>query len=387
MKKIGILTYFWAHNPGTFLQACATQAALEKKFPDDRVELANYQYRRMYFRPSRRSIWPVQFVRDIRRFYLYEEIKKRYLTTSHNEMVTHDSQQAWDFLEKQQYDLIVVGADTILEFLPFHQRENQIPAFWLPAEFQAKKVACASSAGALTLDRLSREHKMHCRESINGFDLIAVRDEATCTLLKELGLRDTAKLQMIPDPTFSHKIDYSHAEELIKRKRLDFSRPTIALYLLKTFRPAAELAAYYKSRGFQVISLAPVNYGDIVLNDISPLEWASIYKYFSLVVTDRFHGTIYSLKNLTPVVSVVSDTAKKTRHGHSKVYSLLKLFGLNESNFIDAIGGCDIDMVTSITDAAMQNFDKQKVRQKLEQLEKEYNMFVNKIPELFSGKK
>lgn len=379
MRKIGILTYFWASNPGTFLQAYSTLEALKKKFPEDRVELVDYRHRKVYFKPSLKSIWVGQLIRDMRKYSTYRNMRKKYLTRSANSLISHDSALAWDFIKKQGYDLVVVGADTILQFLPFHFAEGFVPVYWLPPDLGCRKVACATSAGALAKEQLSDKFRKLCKESINNFDLIGIRDDATYALIKALGLKDESKLEMVPDPTFTYEIDYSCVEEFIKKKELDFSRPTVAFNLLKSFKPAAELAAYYKSKGFQVISLVPTAYGDLSLIDMSPFEWAGIFKYFDLVVTDRFHGTVFSLKNLTPVVSVVSDKFKISNRGFSKTYSLLKLFGLEESNHINAIGTKDIREIVSIADRAVEDFDKDSVAAKLERLKAEYNSFVDKI--------
>ncbi len=44
MKKIGVLTYFWGDNPGTFLQALSMCQVLMKYFPQDTIELIDYRY-------------------------------------------------------------------------------------------------------------------------------------------------------------------------------------------------------------------------------------------------------------------------------------------------------------------------------------------------------
>ena len=38
LKKIGILTYFWSDNPGSFLQALAVLRQLEKRFSEYHIE-------------------------------------------------------------------------------------------------------------------------------------------------------------------------------------------------------------------------------------------------------------------------------------------------------------------------------------------------------------
>jgi polysaccharide pyruvyl transferase WcaK-like protein len=306
-------------------------------------------------------------------------MQKTHLVTSADRLNTHDSQRAWEFIEKQQYDLIVVGSDTVLQFLPSHFRQDSVPPYWLPPEIGCKKAMCAASAGVLTLDQLSSNQREACKKSINSFDLVSLRDDSTFALMKDLGLKDESKIEMVSDPTFAYEIDYTYREKLMQERNIDFSKPTVLLHLWRFFKPAKELAAYYKSKGFQVLLLGPAKYGDLCLTDISPFEWAGIFRDCRLVVTGRFHDTLFSLKNLTPVVSVACHKSVVTNNGLSKYFSLLKLFGLHNTNYIDGVGMDDVDSAIQITDNAMHNFNKQSVKDKLQQIKNAFDAFVDEI--------
>lgn len=347
------------------------------------MELIDYRHRHVYFRPNRSCMTLSQWLRDLRRYIIYEDMKKKHLITSNDHLISRDSKKAWEFIERQRYDLIVVGSDTILELHRRHIQQGCIPVYWLPVRIGCKKVMCAASARALTYEQLSDSQRKAFRESINNFDLIGVRDESTLALIRALGLRDEFKLQVVPDPTFVFEIDYAPIEKLLRERNISFSKPTVGLNLPGSFKVAAVVAAHYKSKGFQVLSLVPAKYGDISLTDISPFEWVGIYRYLCLVITDRFHGTLFSLKNLTPVVSVVCDRSLTTNDGLSKHYSLLRLFDLHESNFV-SVGGLDgVGKIIKITDKAMCTFDKPAVKQGLTYLKNDFHTFVDKIVGLF----
>ncbi len=386
MKKIGILTYFWSNNPGTFLQAYSTCEAIRNRFPNDQVELVDLRYFRSYFLPRslRTHLTVGTFIRDLKRYSIYKEVQKNYLETSSERIVTQDNKRAWEFIEKQRYDLIVVGSDTVLQFLPFHFRGDSVPPYWLPPEICCKKAMCAASVRALTIEQLSPNQQKTCIESVNSFDLIGVRDDATYALARNLGLKDESKLHMVPDPTFSYDIDYTFVETLMRKKNLDFSKPIVALHLPRILKPATELIAYYKSKGFQVISLCVAKCEIPCLTDISPFEWAGIFKYCRLVITYRFHDTLFSLKNLTPVISLAWNRKYITDRGHSKYYSLLKQFGLHSTNLVNSVGLDDASKIIEIADKAMRNFDERVVECVLEQLRGQYNTFVDKISDLLT---
>lgn len=350
------------------------------------MELVDLRYLRGYFLPKslRTRLTIGTFIRDLKRYGIYKEVQKKYLATSREKLVTRDSKRAWKFINEQKYDLIVVGSDTILQFLPYHFRQDSVPPYCLPPEINCKKAMCAASAGVLTLDQLSSNQRRAVEKSINSFDLVSLRDDSTFALMRDLGVKDESKLEMVADPTFAYDIDYTCREKVVQERNIDFSKPTVLLHLWRFFKLAAELAAYYKSKGFQVLLLDPARYGDLCLSDISPFEWAGIFRDCRLVVTGRFHDTLFSLKNLTPVVSVACHKSVVTKNGLSKYFSLLKLFGLHNTNYIDGVGMNDIDHVIQITDNAMHNFDKQSVKQRLIQLTDQFNAFADKIANLIT---
>ena len=98
-----------------------------------------------------------------------------------------------------------------------------------------------------------------------------------------------------------------------------------------------------------------------------------------MVITGAFHGTVFSLKNLIPVVSVVYEKRLITNEGLSKYYSLLKQFGLHNSNLINGIGHGDAGTVIEGAERAVCNFNKQMVRKRNRQLRDEFNAFADKV--------
>ncbi|MEW5803028.1 MAG: polysaccharide pyruvyl transferase family protein [bacterium] len=382
MKKIGLLTYFWDHNPGTFLQAYATLEALKKRFPKDHVELINYKLRKVPFTTALMHRKPAELIEDLRRHYKYKDAQRKYLPLGSKSLITWDYHEASHFIKSLKYDLIVVGSDTLLDFRPDHLKRGTAPVYWLHPGINAKKIMCGSSAKAWTYEELTKEQRTILKGSIKDFDLLGVRDEATYNLMKALGGDDRSRLYKIPDPTFSFEIDYSFAESLVKKRKIDFSKPSVMLSLPEWYKPVHDLASYYRSRGFQIIKLEFARYPDLCLHGISPFEWAGVYRYFDLVITDRFHGTVFSLKNGTPVVSIICRKDLVTSTGNSKYYSLLEPFGLHRTNIVDGMSNLHPDHIIEVTERVRQNFPKIFVQQKVQELKGAYNAFVDQIPSI-----
>ena len=76
------------------------------------------------------------------------------------------------YILSQNYDLIIVGADTVLEILPKHFRLEQVPIYWLPPKVKCKKIMFSASAGALTYDILDKVYQKAGR--VQGWAIITV---------------------------------------------------------------------------------------------------------------------------------------------------------------------------------------------------------------------
>ena len=275
MKKIGILTFFRVDNPGAVLQAYSTQEQLTDRFPDARVEIVNFSYDRKYFFPeSRTSLHVDQFIREFRRYFIYQKFRDGFFKLSKDSLVTHDSTKLWAFIEKQNYDLIVVGSDIILQAFSFHRRNGSVPASWLPSWLTCKKVISSASAFSLKYKQLNLHQQNAFKDSINGFDLISVRDDITYELIRDSGYQDLSRVRKMPDPTFTFEIDYGYSEKLLFSRGIDTSKPTILIHLDRTYKPAKQLVSYYKDAGYQILSLNRLKGSDANLADISPFQWA-----------------------------------------------------------------------------------------------------------------
>ncbi|HOO91668.1 MAG TPA: polysaccharide pyruvyl transferase family protein [Syntrophales bacterium] len=384
MRKIGILTYFWADNPGTFLQAYSTYRAISQLFPEDRVELINYKHRYVFYKPSLGHILTGKFMEGYKRHVQFQGLIHDNLPLSRHRITSRDRLSASDYIRRQNYDLIVVGSDTVLQMLPFHFKKNEVPIYWLPANIPCRKVVCAASSSALSIRDLTESQIIECRNSMEHYDFIGVRDDATYSLLSSLGIRNMSSLEIIPDPTFSMDIDYSHIENLFGKTGFEPDEKSVVIDLPRRFTAAHQIADHFRARGYRIISLVPADYADYCFINVSPFEWAGIYRYCELVITQRFHGTIYSLKNFVPVMTVVWTDELKSREGLSKHRSLLKSFGMDEFSYIDGGSLKDPRHVFTNSEKVMAEFDRDTVIKNLERHRNAYLEFIHKIPPLIS---
>jgi len=382
MKKVGILTYFWAENCGTFLQAYSMQRALARRLPACRVELIDLRHRSTAFRLRKTHLILPRLVQDLRRRRRFQASRTGHLVRSEEAILTDDHEVASEFLRRQDYDLIVVGADTVLQLLPEYSRRGQPPVYWLPADLDAAKVVFSASCHALRADTLDQPMRARLAESLNAFDLVGVRDDATEALVRDLGLRDPEKLHRTPDPTVTFDIDYGPIDRLLARAKIDLDRPTLGINLPRQCPLREPVIRQYKDRGFQVLGLNFTPSAHVRLSDLSPFEWAGIYRYFRLTVTDRFHGSIFSLKNATPVVAVDTSASRVTRDGDSKTRSLLKEFGLARTHHVNDSRVSSLEGALGVTGSAVEKFDAGAVGKRVREMRRTFDAFLEKVASL-----
>lgn len=380
MKKIGILTYLIDQNPGTFLQAYSMLTAVANRFPDSRVEIIDYLFKPAVFRLRKGHLNLNRLVEEYKLYCKYKEVQQQFLVKSPTGIVSSDYDTVAEFIEKNNYDMVIVGSDTVLDIFHTFSIKGKSPTliFWLPRRLKCKKVVFSASVNALTYDRLDEVLREMLSESITDFDLVGVRDEMSYKLMESLGLKNSPKLAITPDPTFIFDIDYSYVDKLLKTKAISFKTPTLGISLSWRLPVCKQIIKYYKSKGFMVVSLGYNKYADVCLMGLTPFEWAGIYRYFTLTITDRFHGTIFSLKNKTPVVTIDWSEVRFTPEGLSKNYCLLKLFNLEKTHHISFEKIRDFADVLAITDTAIETFDYAGVEQTLAALRKNFNEFLDR---------
>ena len=383
MKRIGILTYFWGHNFGTVLQAYSTLSLLSRRFNNEHVEIINYQPKQI----KTKYIWNFFHLKKVIRYFrdvaVFDDFRKYSLNLDAKPLITRDYLQAIDFI-RGKYDVIVVGSDTVWEIESLESK-NLAPfpnIYWVPSEIEAKNVAFSVSSGTTTSERLNDETLGAMRAVANEFDLIGIRDDITEKLVKDLGIQDQDKIVRTPDPTFTYKIELTKIRQKLERTGINLAKPIAGVNLPSIEGLRGAIIEYLRSNGFQVLALNNVvrDKGVFALPSITPFEWAELFKYLTISITDRFHGAIFSLKNLTPVITIDCEKKRFTATGDSKTLSLLKEFDLDSSFHLNIYDlETNQEALFQSIEYAETNFDKVSVERRLAELELRCSRFVDRI--------
>jgi len=376
-KKIGVLTYTREYaNIGTNMQSYCTLKAVQRAYPDDRVELVNYSGWKPAMRPylsqvSLKSLWY-----DLVRILKYKKFFREELVFGKESLISDDLQKSLAFIRDQNYDAIYVGSDTLLELTRAHK--DELTAYWLDDTIPSKKFLLAASALNVTFEGITEKQKAAMQKTVDDYRLLGVRDAVTHRLIASFTKPGDNRLSTIPDPTFAYDIDHSYVEKYFEKKKLKINKPMVCLHLLRDTTWATELADMFRKEDYIVASLRPARYADIIFTDLSPFEHVGLYKYFELVITHRFHDSIFCIKNLTPVIVFPERIHDVTAHGESKNATLFKSFNIDKLNYIPNKNTITAEYLVSIYKDAIKSFkdNEEFIKKRLKKNREEYEGFI-----------
>ena len=136
-----------------------------------------------------------------------------------------------------------------------------------------------------------------------------------------------------------------------------------------------------------VASLRPAYYADIVFTDLSAFEQVGLYKYFDLVITHRFHDSIFCIKNLTPVIVYPEYFSDVTQYGENKNKTLFKSFNI-ENNYISNEEDLTAASLFNRHKQAIANFrnNKAMIQSKLLENKRVYENFLKETSKFLHQK-
>lgn len=178
-----------------------------------------------------------------------------------------------------------------------------------------RKVAYAASFGVDTWE-FSPEQTEHCRQLAARFDAVSVREASGIALCRQhLGIEATQVL----DPTLLlHKEDYEKVCRNVPKEN-----PFLLVYVLVM---TDELqAAVEKAKRQTGLPVKYIFAGDAMQPDDTMEGWLAAFRDAAFVVTDSFHGTVFSLIFQKPFNVLVNKGG-----GASRLHSLLDMVGLSK---------------------------------------------------------
>lgn len=352
--KILIITFTTGVNPGTIMQALGVKTAMKSLWPDaqvDFLDFPDFKSGGISVRGKKDGIVNTIKQKSFAAYRLMKYIQLRKKHFHYSEKV-----DLFDYTDEQiafikEYDIAVIGSDTILE--QAYSQGGMIGLNWMPLPI--KKIYFAASASPANFEPTD-ELKKVANEAL----FIGLRDELTIKyFIDKLGI-DKDRIIKQPDPSYfldisNFKLSRRYAKRFTPEKKY-------ALYNFNSnFPHRRALADLIREKGYVVVSTAYNPYADICIDTIDAFEWAGVFPLIDIVVTERFHDSVFALRNEKPVIAIDWDPNRFAKGGDSKTLRILEDYGLQEYHFNLAESN-DLEPIADAVHRIGDSFDKNTVR-------------------------
>lgn len=328
--RICILTQPLQTNYGGLLQAYALQTVLKRVghevWTEDRRENRNNlsgvlkNNAKILLGPIRKFYYPTisekKVISKNTNFFIQKYINTTCPIYSSNKLL----------FDEYNFDAFIVGSDQVWRPMYSYGIYNYFLDFTIGKN--VKRIAYAASFGTDQWE-FTPEQTAVCSELAKQFDAISVREDSAIGLCRQY--LNINAVQM-PDPTLL--LDKNDYLEIIKNDRPENSHSGgILTYILDDSEikrgVVQKVSSKLKLNSFSVMPQA--QFKDVGKKGIEKCiyppvaEWLQGFADADFVVTDSFHGTVFSIIFNKPFISI----ANKTR-GVSRFISLLKGFELED---------------------------------------------------------
>lgn len=334
--RLSVISHPFRGNYGGMLQAYALQEVLKRLGGSVRVldleeaafagELGMKRVRRLCFiaRLLRRMGLRMKR-RHVRAFQLRmgREFAARFVERA----PLGPDQAAWESFFADT-DACIVGSDQVWR-AGEARGCSDVPFFFLkyaPAAVRARSISYAASFGTDVWEGTPDE-TAESAALLRDFRAVSVREHSGIALCRDaLGRSDA--LQM-PDPTLlAEEHDY---RRIIESAGVDPSpsRPYLVDYILdaapekrRLIRTAAQAAELQDTRA---LMFTRTGRADGAMQPYSVGEWLHTIRHAALMVTDSFHGCVFSIIFNTPFICIPNGA-----RGNSRFETLLRTYGLED---------------------------------------------------------
>lgn len=320
MSSVAIITYHAAYNFGSVLQAYATQRAVEKLGHE--ATIINYRpitqrnYYELYrwkisakFLAKDLTMLPVQRMRRLR-----QERYEAFITSKMN--LTEGEYTNCSELSALSdcFDVYVSGSDQIINK---HSNELESDSWdamnpYLLMFTEKKKISYASSPANMTVEDMKK-----IAPKLSKFDALSAREPEAGKLMGEL---TSKKVETVLDPTLL--LDSNEWAKIADEAQEPLPNNYILYYTLdgtnKLIKRRDTLRKLSQGMGLPVLMLTPFAYipqekSLLSLPQAGPCEFLDAIRNAKIVVTDSYHGTLFSINFGTPFLSISDGSASSRR--------------------------------------------------------------------------
>ena len=201
------------------------------------------------------------------------------------------------------YDLVVVGSDEV-----FNHRYGVNLQLHGDVKKTNSLISYGASAGSAMVEDISIEDRALVREAMERFSAISVRDKATLRYVQ--ALYDGQVYHHLDPVLVGNLADRKHRRVWLKKYMLVYAYGQ----RIKTVEEIDAIQKYARERDLKIVAVGGSQSWCDLYIPVSPLRLLDYFYYADAVVTDTFHGSIFSVINQKRFAVIVRNTnANKLR--------------------------------------------------------------------------
>ncbi|WP_336616107.1 MULTISPECIES: polysaccharide pyruvyl transferase family protein [Bacteroides] len=316
--KIGIITQPLASNYGGILQNWALQQVLKRMghtpitlrcrvMPQYRYYLAFMKVLFLY------SLGRITTLPPLPWRYLRQNRGMRHFINKHINSISRLGDYDSSVLGQQKINFLIVGSDQV--WRPCYNIPIENKFFGWVEDYSIPRIAYAASFGVSEWE-FSAEQEMNCRALLNNFKAVSVREKSGVNLCATH--LDCSDAQWVLDPTLLLEKD-AYAN-LCKHIPI---RECVFVYMLDYDSTILELA--HKVAEKYGCELLVKQAHDHLVSTDSPEVWLALFRDAQFVITDSFHGTVFSI-----IFQKEFLTFRNEGRGNTRMDSLMEVVGLHD---------------------------------------------------------
>lgn len=330
--KVGILSMQRIINYGSFMQSYALKRIIESMGHE--VEFVDYRVEAPIFftdkeKKNYRKTKIMNFIKDFivtynGLFFLLPKEKRE--TFEHYKRYNKEFLLLLGVSNKRNYnpklDVLIIGSDEVFNCLQKNPRVGYSRELFGVNNNAKKLMSYAASFGNTTLQKLNEYGVSdEVSDMLSKFDCISVRDSNSGKIVDELTGKE-------PNYNLDPVLIYDFSKEI---PNIQIKSDYIVVYAYPGRLKSEEKKAirdFAEKKKKRLVCLG--GYQDFCDEyiDATPFELLAYVKNADYVITDTFHGTIYSIINNKQFVSFIRKSTNGSYGNQEKMTDLLQRLGL-----------------------------------------------------------
>lgn len=334
-RRVGIMSMQRIFNYGSSLQAYGLRRLIEGLSDDVTVSFADYRPGEVLVAEPGAAVPTSRLTRSWSKVKEYNAVDaplshkvrffnhKRTYGKRYFPLIGISEQPSYD----PEIDVLVIGSDEVFNCVQSNTNVGYSRDLFGHGSAAGRTVSYAASFGNTTLEKIDAFGiRADLGEDLTRFAAISVRDLNSARIVEELtGRRPSVNV----DPVLAY--DFMELEPRIPPERQHDGRYVIVYSYSGRLTPDENraLRAYADRIDAKILCFGGVQACGDRFVDCTPFELLAYFRDAEAVVTDTFHGTIFSIINNRPFGTIIRPSVGHGYGNEEKLGHLLETFGLS----------------------------------------------------------